>query len=327
MDYSLINKYLRGIATEKEVGEIFMWIKSSSSNKSEFLKYKQAWALTAKSNKNLDIAWTKVQRQTTGKNRTRFLLQNMMKYAAIFIVILGVGMVLQHVLTERSSHENLAYLETVKIDAPLGQITNINLPDGTTVVLNSGSTLSYNIPFLNSVRNVKLEGEAYFAVAKDSEHLFIVETQSVDLKVYGTSFNVEAYPEDKHVNTTLVEGSLGVISKKGEEMVRLVPGENAKYEKNLAKLTVSEVDIALYMSWKEGFVSFRNERLEDIATKIERMYDVEIIIRNKKLRDELYSGTILRNKPLNQILEILLTASIKYEIVTRADQSRLIYWD
>lgn len=328
MEYSLINKYLSGNATEKEVEEIFQWIESSSDNKSEFIKYKKAWALTARSKKSIDAAWTKVQKQTTGKNNLRLLVQNTIKYAASFILILGLGMVLHYVLTEENTPHKLTYLNTTQIKAPLGQMTNVSLPDGTSIILNSGSTVSYNGYFAEGDRTVELIGEAYFDVVKDVEHPFTVKTQSVDLRVYGTSFNIEAYPEDKHVNTTLIEGSLGVMTKKGNELVRLIPGENASFNKLGSKLFVSKVDTSLYMSWKDGIISFRNERLEDIATKIERWYNVEIIIRNKKLADELYWGSILRNKPIDQILEVLkLTASFEYEMVTRTDQSTLIYWD
>ena len=328
MDYSLINRYLRGEATEKEIEEIFNWIESSPGNKSEFIKYKQAWALTAKSNKNINASWIKIQQQTTGKKQVRFLLQKAMRYAAIFIVALGLGIILQKLISEKNIHQSLPYLQTTSIHAPYGQTANVSLPDGTSIILNSGSTLFYHSNFAEGERTVKLEGEAFFNVTEDSQHPFTVQTELLDLRVYGTSFNVEAYPQDKQVNTTLIEGSLGVISKKGNELVRLVPSENARYDKLASELHVSKVDTSLYTSWKMGIISFKNETLEDIALKIERVYNVEIIISNKKLANELYKGTILRNKPIDQVLEVLgLAASFEYRIIEKTGQPTLIYWD
>lgn len=328
MDYTLINKYLAGTATETEVEEIFTWIESSSSNRDEFVKYKQAWALTARSNKNIKSSWTKVQNQTTRKNKIPSLYLNVIRYAALIIVTLGLGMVLQYILTTNNHQQGKTYLASTTINASFGQMTNLVLPDGTSVILNSGSTITYSTNFSLANRNVILEGEAFFDVAKDSIHPFTIETETIDFRVYGTSFNIEAYSDDKQVNTTLIEGSLGVISKKGNELVRLSPGENAKYEKLEYELFVNKVDTSLYTSWKIGVISFRNERLEDIARKIERLYNVKIVIRNKNLLNETYWGTILRNKPIDQILEVIkITASFEYEIVTEENQKTLIYWD
>jgi ferric-dicitrate binding protein FerR (iron transport regulator) len=207
-------------------------------------------------------------------------------------------------------------------------MSSVILPDGTTVQLNSGSKLVYASGFNSGERTVNLEGEAFFNVAKDKEHSFTIKTKSLDFKVYGTSFNIQAYPEDSEINTTLVEGSLGVVAKTGSEMARLVPGENANFKEDNKELVVTNVDLELYTSWKDGMVTFRNEKLKDIARKIERWYNVQIVINNPKLADELYMGTIMKNKPIDQLLEVFkLTSSLNYRIVPRADKSTLIYWE
>jgi ferric-dicitrate binding protein FerR (iron transport regulator) len=196
------------------------------------------------------------------------------------------------------------------------------------VQLNSETKLVYSSGFNSGERTVSLEGEAFFNVAKDKKHSFIIKTKLLDFKVYGTSFNVQAYPDDREVNTTLVEGSLGVIGKTGSEIVKLVPGENANFKEENKKLIVSNVDLELYTSWKDGLVTFRNEKLKDIARKIERWYNVQIVINNQKLADELYMGTIMKNKPIDQLLEVFkLTSSLNYRIISRADKSTLIYWE
>ena len=326
MDYSIINKYLAGEASEAEVKDLFSWIDSSPENREEFIQYKKIWVLTSKPEAHQEINWDP-EFVNSGKSGNVRRLATYTKYAAAVVIILGLGMLLQYVAGPKNS-PTYAYLSDTQIEVPKGQMSSVILPDGTKVQLNSGSKLVYASGFNSGERTVNLEGEAFFNVAKDKKHSFIIKTKSLDFKVYGTSFNVQAYPEDNEVNTTLVEGSLGVVGKTGDEIARLVPGENANFKEENKKLVVSNVDLELYTSWKEGMVTFRNEKLKDIARKIERWYNVQIVINNPKLADELYMGTIMKNKPIDQLLEVFkLTSSLNYRIVPRADKSTLIYWE
>ena len=325
MDYSIINKYLAGEASETEVQAVFQWIDSAPENRQEFIQYKKIWALTSRSEESREVGWNPDLLRT--KTTPTRQLVNYTKYAAAILVIFSLGMTLQYIVSPKTS-ENLAYLADTRIEVPAGQMSSVILPDGTNVQLNSGSKLVYSSGFNSGERTVNLEGEAFFNVAKDKKHSFVIRTKSLDFKVYGTSFNVQAYPEDNEVNTTLVEGSLGVVGKTGNEIVKLVPGENANFKEENKKLVVSNVDLDLYTSWKDGMVTFRNEKLKDIARKIERWYNVQIVISNPKLADELYMGTIMKNKPIDQLLEVFkLTSSLNYRIVPRADKSTLIYWE
>lgn len=326
MDYSIINKYLAGEASEAEVQEVFHWIDSAPENRQEFIQYKKIWALTSRSEGNQDETWNNDLIAKSNPNRIR-IFSTYAKYAAVVLVFFSLGMMLQYMVGQKAS-EIQSYLANTRIEVPSGQMSSVFLPDGTKVQLNSGSKLVYSSGFNSGERVVNLEGEAFFDVAKDKKHSFLIRTKSLDFKVYGTSFNVQAYPEDTEVNTTLVEGSLGVIGKTGNELVRLVPGENANFKEENEKLVVSNVDLDLYTSWKDGLVTFRNEKLKDIAPKIERWYNVEIVINNPKLADELYMGTIMKNKPIDQLLEVLkLTSSLNYRIVPRTDKPTLIYWE
>lgn len=326
MDYSIINKYLAGEASEAEVQEVFQWIESSSSNRKEFMQYKKIWVLTSKPLGSEEESWDPKLVEKTKSNRIRSLL-NFTKYAAAVLLIFSLGMLLQLIIIHNSS-EKLNYLADTRIEVPIGQMSSVFLPDGTRVQLNSGSKLTYSTGFNSGERTVTLEGEAFFNVTKDKKHSFLIKTKSLDFKVYGTSFNIQAYPEDNEVNTTLVDGSLGVMGKAGDEILRLAPGENANFIGNNQKLVVSKVDVGLYTSWKDGSITFRNEKLKDIARMVERWYNVQIVIKNPKLADEPYMGTIMKNKPIDQLLEVFrLTSSLNYEIVPRANNPTLIYWE
>jgi ferric-dicitrate binding protein FerR (iron transport regulator) len=173
-----------------------------------------------------------------------------------------------------------------------------------------------------------LKGEAFFDVAKDQDHPFRIETSLLNFEVFGTSFNIEAYPDDPTINTTLVEGSLAISDKTHKELHRLKPGENASYEGWQTKLVVTNVSTGIYTSWKDGLITFRNEKLKEIAKKIERWYNVKIIINNPKIGEQAYFGTILKNKPIDQILEVLkLSSSMKYKIEYKPDKPTIIYWE
>jgi len=107
-----------------------------------------------------------------------------------------------------------------------------------------------------------------------------------------------------------------------------MPGENASFDIKTSKLTIFKVNTALYTTWKEGLITFRNEKLKDIAKKIERWYNVKVVIKNPKLGEEAYFGTIMKNKPIDQILEVLkLTSSLKYKIVIRPTEPTIVYWE
>ena len=327
MDKSIIVKYLCGEASEEEIKLLFKWVEAAPLNKKEFFAYKKAWALSTSDSNNEDRAWKKLKsRYPLWQNKRRKLI-SYMKYAAIFLLIFILGGLSEYINRKEKTPVPL-YPSGIRIEVPAGQMSNVVLPDGTGVQLNSGTKLFCSRNFNKGERTVRLEGEAFFDVAKDREHPFLIETPSLNFKVYGTSFNIQAYPDDPEVNTTLVEGSLGIMRKNGKELARLVPGENVKYENGTHKLVISEVKLDLYTSWKEGLINFRNESLKNIARQIERWYNVKIIIKNQKLNDELYFGTIMKNKPVDQILEVLqLTSSLHYRIIHRPDKPALIYWE
>ena len=326
MDYQLINKYLQNEASEAEIAKIFQWINDSSENRKEFIDYKKVWALTAEGNEDKSKIWNDLfANRLTKVNRANHYLQ-IFRYAAVILLMFGAGITIQY-LGFGFDTNSLVYHKETSIVAPAGQTTNVELPDGTKVMLNSGSSLTYSGNFSKGERSVNLVGEAYFDVTKDKKHPFLIETASIDFKVYGTSFNIEAYPDENKVSTTLIEGSLGVITKSDRELVILKPGENAHFDIQNSRISVSKVNTEIYTSWKNGLITFRNEKLSDIALKIERWYNVKIVINNQKLREEAYLGTIMKNKPIDQILEALkLSSSLNYKIVNSPDQPTLIYW-
>ncbi len=133
--------------------------------------------------------------------------------------------------------------------------------------------------------------------------------------VTGTSFNVNASPFDKEVNITLVEGSVNLSNTNGRFLSKMEPGENARIDASSNKLNISEVDIDYYISWQRGIIMFTNKSLGEIALDLEKWYNVIIIFSDQKMKEIKYSGAIMKNKPIDQVLEILnLTSNFEYEM-------------
>ncbi len=327
MDYNTIIKYLQGLASADEKQQFFVWLEEDPANKKEFAELKKIWALTEKGKEDENSAYLQFRQNENRKNRRTGLFK-VFKQAAAVIVLIGLGAVAAQLLKNTEKEQEI-YAASYSVKAPLGQMTNLELPDGTMVVLNSGSTISYKSNFSYGNREVTLAGEAFFDVQQDKDYPFVVKAPLLDIKVYGTSFNIEAYPNEESFSATLVEGSVSVMNKRGDELTLLKPGENASLLQTADKqLVIKKVNTEIYTSWKEGLITFRNEKLEDIARKLERWYNVEIVIRDERLKQECYFGTILKNKPIDQILEVFkLTTSLEYEIIPRANQPTLIYWN
>jgi len=141
----------------------------------------------------------------------------------------------------------------------------------------------------------------------------------------GTSFNVQAYSNSDYNDVTLISGELSVnVNDKGEPVL-LSSGENATMNRKTKKYSLSRIENHQFVSWKEGIITFRNTRLEDLAKMLERTYNVKIVFADEKTKEMRYSGTMLRYKPIDQILDILeMTSEARFEIETRTNEPSLI---
>lgn len=244
------------------------------------------------------------------KKKTRVFL-SVSKYAAIILIAILSGIFINQSWNSSGS-QPLTYSE---VTVPLGQMAEMTLSDGTHVWLNSGTTISYADNFGQEVRTVKLDGEAFFKVKKD-EIPFKVQLNRTEIEVLGTSFAAISYKEDNFSQITLVEGSVKVNKTSGEEIARLTPEEQIYIPENPEKYSVRKVNTRFYHSWIEGEIEFDDEKLRDVARRLERWYNVEIIFGQEEIGDYRFSGTILKNKPFNQIVKafsLLLPVEIDYQ--------------
>ncbi|MFD2886291.1 FecR family protein [Chitinophaga cymbidii] len=212
---------------------------------------------------------------------------------------------------EPSTHSGINKLIT-----PNGGQYRVQLADGTIVWLNAASCLQYPASFNGSDRTVALTGEAYFEVAQDASKPFFVKVNGMTVQVLGTSFNVNAYPEEKSFTTTLLQGAVRVVA--GKRQTTLAPGEQSVLEQHSGSLRRAAADTEDAVAWKNGILTFRNDELAAVMRDISRWYDVEIIYAAGIDEKIHVTGAMRKQEQLSQALKILeLTAELHFSVQGR----------
>ncbi|WP_051947257.1 FecR family protein [Muricauda sp. MAR_2010_75] len=193
-----------------------------------------------------------------------------------------------------SNIDELVYNE---LEVPNGKMFDVELSDGTLVHLNSGTKLKYPVKFLHGQkREVFIEGEAYFKVAKDKAHPFVVNADDVAVQVLGTEFNLSSYKDDAEITTVLVEGSVSMTNTlQPQENMVLTPGTMGSWNKNERSAKMEEVDTELYTGWIKGELIFRNTTFQSMAKRLERKYNVIIENTNTALAEKVLTATFNAN--------------------------------
>ena len=201
-----------------------------------------------------------------------------------------------------------------KLLVPRGGEFKVQLADGTNVWLNSQSELRYPVRFEGKERVIYLKGEGYFEVAPNREKPFIVKTsESIDVRVLGTKFNIAAYAEDVDVTTTLIEGSVEVILP--EQVVSIVPNEQLVFNKLDNTYKRKQVDASIYAAWKDGACVFEDQTLEQIMERLRRWYEMEVFYTNEEIKNYRFTGDLMKcenfEKAVRMIEEV---AGVRVEI-------------
>jgi len=205
-----------------------------------------------------------------------------------------------------------------EIISPNGSRTTFELPDGSKVWLNNGSSLKFPIRFSGNQRVLELRGEAYFQITHNKDMPLVVKTNDIQVMVHGTEFNVMAYPKDDDLTVTLVNGSVSMQKMKRnnetKELFRLKPNQQAVYNIINSEIYYMTVDPEKYISWKNGKLIFIDDPIDVVMQKLERWYNVEIKLKDKDLSKITYTATFT-DETLQQVLYLLKMATpIEYKI-------------
>ena len=267
MNQELLYKYFKGETSIDEEKQILDWVEANDENREAFLKERMLYDISLFSGKQ------------DAKQKKSIHLAPMIRWSARIAAAIIVG-VCGYFMTTDYIYSKDAQLQTITV--PAGQRAQITLADGTRVWLNSKSTLTYASNFGRSERNVELDGEAYFEVAKNKKIPFYVNTEMHNVKVVGTCFNVCAYSNSKEFETTLVEGIVDIYNSDYEKVITRLQKDEffADYDGRLKKTILPSYD---YLRWKEGLYCFDDVPFEGILDKLEKYYNVTITVTSPKL--------------------------------------------
>lgn len=214
--------------------------------------------------------------------------------------------------TAKVQGEGMIY-NTMRI--PVGGFYQLALSDGSKVWLNSMTEFRFPVAFTGEERKVYLTGEAYFEVAPNSKHPFIVVTEEgMEVKVYGTEFNMNTYQHGV-VQTVLVSGKVGIrVNATGKE-VMLAPRQMAEYSEKTGMVRVEDTDPYRYIAWKDGEFVFERETIEEIMERLGRWYDVKVFYENESLKQKRFTGVISRYENIEQVLRLIEgPATLRFEV-------------
>ena len=289
------------------------WVQANPNNINELGKYQKIWDATTNvftlQKFDSEKAWNQVDSKLeTRKNRIR-RLKNMALVASGMAASLLIFLSLTFYTNLFSTSE-----ATIAMSTTYGSRSEVVLPDGSVVKLNAGSNLEYHYDKVCQTRKVDFSGEAYFEVAK-SKKPFVIETaEGLKVKVLGTKFNLSSYPEDCNAQASLFEGKIE-MSRNGSASLILKPGQMAAMDKKSNRIKYTEGEILHTTSWMENKLYMENMSLQDVCTKMERWYDVQITLSDKSLGEKIHYTGVLKEQTVLDVLNALCQlSSIRYEL-------------
>ena len=292
MRRDILYKFFEGKASPKEQRLIGQWLDESEKHKEVLVRERMVFDAIVSG------GITDRQSVQSRKKRTRVVFMELLRVAAVILVMFLVG---GYIYVRKMEEIRLA---NNIVTVPVGQRVNLQLPDGTSVWLNASSEIIYPAYFSGSTREIHLNGEAYFEVEHNASKPFIVHTETFDIKVLGTKFNVEAYKGMEGFTTALMEGSVEVTDRKNKDKsVRLYPAQKVAFRNGeLCKSPIDNYDV---YRWREGLICFKETRFADLMRQLEKNYGVRILINNEAVKEKVFSGKFRTTDGIDNALRLL----------------------
>lgn len=305
MEKEKVIRYIRGESSGEERSQVVKWIDADPENMREYMALHKLYDMTVW---QADLSRKHTQRKDpvhriiTGRR----VVYEVLKIAAVLIVAF---------LIFRNYYGGPTEIEPVQqtLRVPPGQRAEITLADGTNVWLNANTTFIFSTRFNSATREVSLTGEGYFDVAQDSLHPFVVKTGQHDVKVWGTEFNLLAYPDKNVFDLSLLEGKVELLRQGAAQGVMLEPGQRIFRGDN--QLYSSTIEHMSYFLWKEGIISFDDEPFAEMVKKLELYFDLQIEVANDEIMKYRCTGKFRSKDGVEHILKVLqLSNDFSYTI-------------
>ena len=283
----LIQKYADGTASEEEILQLMKWYRVAEINEVK-------WPATKPGEKQevYNRMFHRL-RQDTLLKRTKIFNISWLKVAAVLLVIVGLGFVILQVTKP-------LYGSYITISNPPGKIQTITLPDSSKLSLNASTEIRYKKSFAKN-RKIELKGEAFFDVAHDAAHPFVIEAGGLQTTVVGTSFNVKAYESDDKTIISVITGRVKIANNSKTAAV-LGPAMQFQFERQNKTSTITAIDTSLVTAWKKGRLHFEGESFADIARSLEQWYGIKIMFNNPTMRHCRYYMNFDNSDSLEKIL-------------------------
>lgn len=318
----LISTFLAEGLEPDALGELKAWIAESEENRAYFVQHREIWFSAVQESEskryNQEKAFgafrTRMEKQKAVEKVKRMpVWRKLSKYAAA-VLLLGFISYVSYWYGESNLRDTLAEIE---VEAPAGSQTRLRLPDGTSVLLNSDSRITYSQDFGVSSREVVLQGEGYFEVAHNREMPFYVKTEDVQVRVLGTKFNFRDYPEDGEAVVSLIEGKVALKNEiRQEAELVLLPDEQMVLNKKEKVMKKERMNAQSVLQWAEGRLLFDETPLLEAIRILERSYGVEIEFAEDSLKELRVYGNFSRmTQSINDILNALsATGKVHYTL-------------
>jgi transmembrane sensor len=305
----LIRKYFSGRLSDEESVYLDQWLNETSENLQVFEALEKVWKEKSSEPElvNTEALIDKIWMQGVGsehKKTSNFLEWNfLVKIAAIFLIFVSTPFIIYKFLNQEPvvAEKLLVVLK----ENPAGQKSKIVLPDGSIAWLNASSSLSYSRSFNESDRTIDLKGEAFFEVARNTSKPFIVNSENLATTALGTSFNIQAYPEQNDVRISLISGEIKVANLETPiKVVYLHPGHEILVHKDTQEIHQQQFKTEEAIGWKDGVLVFKNAGYDEVIQKLARWYGIEIFTEGNPPPDWKLS-TSYKNEVLVNILRNL----------------------
>ncbi|MDR0430625.1 MAG: FecR domain-containing protein [Tannerellaceae bacterium] len=302
--WDLIISHLRNETDANEEVVLNNW-RTNTDNEALYLELVSLWDEIQRGsnlyNPDSEYYWKQFEARSKKKEKKEekafISLRNIKIAVAAASIFLIISVAASYLIGTKISQPTIS----TQTYAVLNGKSQMILPDGSSVWLNIGSTLTYETSFLNK-RTVKLDGEALFDVKEDSKHPFIVDVNHIYVKVHGTRFNVQAYQKKAEVRVALLEGKVSVFTS--NEVSEMKPGEIAFFNRENKSLTVEENDVVFESFWADKSYTFTAKPLGEISKYLERWYNIKIKLDPYIADSHVYTFTIT-DEPLETILQIM----------------------
>ncbi len=302
-------------ATREELAELNAWLEEDMENlkilEEVYNIFSFSSVLPSVLTPDTRKAWQMVDREVSKKRNFNYLSRYVAAAAAVLVFGLMAAVTVHSYLQSKRFSNQFTEIVT-----QTGQKTSVQLPDGSTVWLNSASSLKYPASFNSDNREVVMTGEAFFKVKKDQSKTFRVISGTMNVEVHGTSFNVKNYPDEEAQKITVADGVVGLV-RNSLEITRLKKGEQATFNKNSEQVIITNENPDQVTAWKNNELIFRNTPVEEVIKSLENWYGVNMTIDNRMLKHN-YSFKI-KTESLREVLDMMAVMTPLAYIISGKD--------